>query len=579
MGVVDRISLDGIVYDTIDSNGRALIAYPEATGIASKDYSAGDFFILNNKLYAATDDIEEGAAFDTQTNCRQSTGVMDEIVSPDSPMLLPPGGAWGKVLTKASSDDYDAEWLQLNLGYVTPEQYGASGTGVTDDTAAIQTCIAYASSQGYPVRGYGTYKTTSTINIIANYLDLFINDIQYTGSSNCISISGAYNNIRFTQLYCSNGSGVLMYKPQYGSCYRNKISAMTLYSKYNSVEFDSNGGYILYNTFDIRDIKSDLGDCYHGDTRTVENVFMNSTCACASGWAIYNCQGRFYDFTLEGDVLNGIYIGDFTGSSYYAGFRIRELVDKVVRRINGTELQAEGGIILKYVGDCGYTKFVCEDPIPYDAIDVSEMYTPEEALEEYEEASSSEKSELLSKIAHLAWYHEIDAPIRYGNWDTYNGYYVLGKKMIVHGGRKICIPYQQSEYTITNQDYIYDMSDTESAENNGKIYPTKFIIGADSCEIYLPSSYCCSGYSEFIVDQTQHTCTIYDYNDTTTPMFDGATAGTGMYRFRAYTDLDNDVIYKAIGEHKRFFDGSNYKWEVEKLGSDGLAPSATGVTF
>lgn len=505
------------------------------------------------------------------------------------------GGGGIEINDEAGAGDTDVAWSADKLygmfddvndtidekdTYVTPEEFGAVGDGTTDDTQAVQAAINYGAVNKIAVKGYKKYKVTSPLTVDTNHLDLEINRIEYTGTSQCITIIGSYNNFKFEQLYCSNSKGIVLSRPTSSKyCSFNKISGIRLFAKGNAVEFDTNGRYILYNNFDIREIKSDTGDCFHcDDDYAGENVFMNSACDCSSGWAVYKCSGRFYNFTLESTVLNGLYLSN--GYNYFAGFRVRELCDKIVARINGDDPTAQGGTLIKYANESNYliSKFVCDDAIPYEAIDVSDMYSPEDGIEEYEEASSSEKAIVLGKIARLSWYQEIDAPIRYGNWDTENGYFIAGRKMFVHGGRKICVPYYETEHTITSADY--DMRDEQVALNHAKIYPTKMLIGVDSCVIHLPASYCPVGYSEFIVDQTSHTCTIYDYNNSTTPIFNGATLGTGVYRLKAVTDLTNNAIQKVRPEAivQKMFDSSNYRWDIERIDASGSVTDLNYVT-
>ena len=148
--------------------------------------------------------------------------------------------------------------------------------------------------------------------------------------------------------------------------------------------------------------------------------------------------------------------------------------------------------------------------------------------------------------------------------------------MIIQGGRKICVPDYEVEYTITDAEY--DLRDPLIDSETVKVYPTRMIIGVDNCEIYLPSSYNPVGYSSFIVDQSAHTCTIYDYNDDVNPIFDGASSGNGIYRLTAYTDLDDNAIQKNDpSSSQKQFDSSNYYWKVERIDASGGGGSGGGV--
>lgn len=535
-------------------------------------------------ISGAVEDAEEArdAAIEAKNDAETAQGKAEDAQAAAEGALaaFPAGGTAGQVLTKRTSADHDTYWATpsggggggKDLTYITPEDFGAAGDGTTDDTTALQDCIDYARTNSKCIKGFNEYKTTSMLTITGNYQNIDIASISYTGEGYALSISGSYSSIRINLLYCANGKGLLMKRTSSTNCRGIRITMNRLYAKGHAVVFETNNYYILYNTFDIRYIKSDTGDCYHCDEFVGENVFMNSSCSCENGWAIYKANGKYYNFTLEADVLNGIYING--GTSYFSGFRIREMVDKLVSRINGTHPDERGGTFIKYVGNNGISgyisRFISEDFVPYEAIDVSEMSTIEDIVDSGEY--------LIDKLDKLAFYQIIDAPIRIGNWETENGYTVPGKMMIVVGGKKICIPAHETVYTITDADY--DMRDAQITLNDAKIFATKMVIGVDDCVIHLPASYCAYGYSEFIVDQSQgHLCTIYDIRDDDNPIFDGETLGAGVYKLKAYCDISTNAIteYTQVSTYN-YNDGDNYVWEITRIDTAGGSTERNYVT-
>ena len=451
--------------------------------------------------------------------------------------------------------------IDEKLPFITPELFGAVGDGITDDGVSINLCLAYASANGKTVRGYKNYKTSVPVIISGSNLDIFINDVNYTGNTNsAVIITGMFNTIKLKRIQSGYNGLTMLPTPSVQSSYNN-ISVDRIEAANHGVVLDhttNNGGNILYNTFTIEYISATNGNGYHKvDDVSIpgyvgECNYYNTKFNIPNGWAAYNVYGRMYNFCMETNVLNGIYISGNVLLSCY-GFRTRELTDKITYQINGyTEFQ--GGTLLKIVGDGTKVHFVSEDGIPYAAIDVSEMY-------DCKDFNDEESSDVY--FGNLT-FSSIDAPIRIGNAETHNGYQTIGQKMIILSGKKICVPAYQLEYEITETNY--DMRDAQVLANNAKVYATKMIIGVDNCIIHLPTSYCPMGYASFIVDQTDHTCTIYKEGDDVTPIFEGASLGVGVYKLDAYADPESSkmAITKPNYEHQ-YYDTTNEKWEITKL--------------
>lgn len=86
--------------------------------------------------------------------------------------------------------------------YITPEQFGAVGNGVNDDTVALQSAIDYAIANSvqyillsgkYAVRSLYIINNTYPLNIVGTGGSLTRCSLVYTGATSCINISNGDN--------------------------------------------------------------------------------------------------------------------------------------------------------------------------------------------------------------------------------------------------------------------------------------------------------------------------------------------------------------------------------------------------
>lgn len=112
-------------------------AYESGTTASSNRY-IGDYVVVSGKLYIVTDNISSGSAYVENTNIAATT-IENMIIG---------------IINKA-------------IAYVTPEQFGAVGNGVNDDTEALQ--AALDSNKGIVLCAQGkVYRTTDTVYIGSN---------------------------------------------------------------------------------------------------------------------------------------------------------------------------------------------------------------------------------------------------------------------------------------------------------------------------------------------------------------------------------------------------------------------------
>ena len=70
---------------------------------------------------------------------------------------------------------------------IRPEQFGAVGDGVTNDSVNFTKAFNYAINNNFDFKAEKTYKTSSTLNLTGTYHNIFINSVIYNGTSHQIT--------------------------------------------------------------------------------------------------------------------------------------------------------------------------------------------------------------------------------------------------------------------------------------------------------------------------------------------------------------------------------------------------------
>ena len=142
------------------------------------------------------------------TNYFDNLDVQEEINNKLDEMAAD-GTLWNLILPYVRDQFY----------YVTPEQYGAVGDGVTDDTQALQDAI----DSGFPVKGKKNYKITGLNVTDSVNIELF-GQINSTGY--LFKVSGSYNNIVLHNTAVSAGDAFILDTTEAGkNISYNKIDA------------------------------------------------------------------------------------------------------------------------------------------------------------------------------------------------------------------------------------------------------------------------------------------------------------------------------------------------------------------
>lgn len=447
--------------------------------------------------------------------------------------------------------------------YVMPEWFGAMGDGIADDTNALLDCITYASSNGKAVKGFGKYKISNTILLNAQYLDVYLREINNAGNDAAIEIQNIDIKFEFHRI-TSSGIGIRLY---HNSDATAKYARRCIV-KGNEVNCSSDcliiTGMTLYNTIEIRYVVSANGDCFKFIIEGAdsfpggESVFMNSSCACPNGSVISGLtnNSKFYNFTIESNCKYGL---KNAGSCTCIGFRHREQVDAMKLRIIDNRSELNNGALITTSGknDIYTLKYISNDSIPWFSIDAS-------AGDGYatipSETGSTEKWQqmLYSGI-------ELGVPVRGVNAQSRK---VYGEKVYFIGGHKIFVPEARCELVLSQATYDMRLFDSMEEANirlaavlNG--WATDFITGYAHTDYYCNASFGAVGYNDLTITQENgNTATFYDKLGNV--IFDGTNLGDGKWRLTCAMDRSScgRLEYQTAWWG---YDGTNEKWEITKI--------------
>ncbi len=232
--------------------------------------------------------------------------------------------------------------------YITPEDFGAKGDGITDDTVALQNAINEAQSQSIPIRSkYKTYLISTPITI-TNKIDLdFSNSIltSNTNINNIIDVASGqnhYSQIKNLTIDCNNIENLngfnishaekleinhLIVKNCTKSCYKidSGYEVFMSNSHLNGVGENSIG--LNINTSDCNYTDIILIDCFTG-------IFSNNT---------NNYYTRIHGWIKENTLLNStfininngnIFIKDCYSDTYYKTIYVNNPANIVINGLN-----------------------------------------------------------------------------------------------------------------------------------------------------------------------------------------------------------------------------------------------------
>lgn len=460
--------------------------------------------------------------------------------------------------TKQYIDNHSANLSGLK--FITPEQFGAVGDLIADDTNALQTAIDTAIEEKLPLRAYSHYKTSQPITISGEYIDAMINEINYEGSSEAALISCIYSNVSIQKITSANVGVKLLadgveigynnfnfgYISSNGDCLRLVCkNGATYFNNKISFNYFKSGG------------KNKGTACLRigvDDNNRVQNLKYNFG-ACENmiiGGRVLNADYGFYGngssvvldhVQFESNLTHGFY--NILSAPTCNDCRVIEAMEECSK--NGDKFiitvfeRPDDATDQYHNWSFGWTQF----PIPkglshyhLDLIDIS-GYSDECEKSSWGSTQITTREVMLSETQiynQKLSSSDVAGAIPYGvNFAT------LGKHIII-----------VDDYKYINKDVYEDLDYTNSYEN----LPNKFVSRGDGTEIKLNVSYCpiSNTYRTFEVEQKNgKTLIIKSYNGDT--VFDGTDKGNGRWRVSAH----------AISGYSSPLTGRYIEWAVEAI--------------
>ena len=426
--------------------------------------------------------------------------------------------------------------------YLTPEAFGAVGDGYTNDTEAVNACIAKAAETNQTVLMAKKYYITSPIDIPYDDMQIIINSVVYNGTESAVKIHGLRNTIK-VQSIVSSGVGVAFVGENKKHITYNALEVNTIDSKSHGITFTTAESGSYQNTVRFNCIKAGGAGCYgiaYFDPSNIpsfgeDNFYGGNITNCE--WACYGTRGnsKFYGIEIEGNVQGGFYIEGYTQIFH--------------PRI--AESQRDGNLpIYKFI-NTDNTTIYDSSGISINQIDLSEAN--ETYITSGREHTLTENR--MSKINGKIFARIIDGEDTIGV-NYCRDAYIWGKYLIMTP----FMAYRKEVATETlDTRLIGRTEETDEEICSLSQLPTKFVVNSTNTEIYLHESYCAFGFNEFEVEQANgFTCKIYDCKDNL--IFDGTNQGDGLYRFNVY----KDATYCASRSGTLRVDFMGHYWSVTK---------------
>lgn len=254
---VGPLLIDGSARSEIETILKFIVNIYESGTTATAIRHAGDYIIVNENLYKVSSTINIGETYSSGINMNPITieTMIHEIIS-------------------------------LDIGYVTPEMFGAKGDGTTDDTSAINSAIASSSKVLFTA---DTYLISNELEIHSNLvLESFINSTIKMKANSPHGFIDADNNqyvtIKNMTFDIDAANQTAKYKTlSFENCSNINLDNVRLEDQYSSVAYNTDGHCHFEDCSNIV-----IDNCIMHDSAAENLVFINCVDIWVNGGNYYN---------------------------------------------------------------------------------------------------------------------------------------------------------------------------------------------------------------------------------------------------------------------------------------------------
>lgn len=508
------------------------------------------------------------AVVDTMQHKSSVQSILDTKEYIDTKVPKPasnPNGNSGQILQ--SNGDGSTAWIDYSadMGYITPEMYGAYGDGSHDDSAAIQACIAASqaginSNKCKAIRGFNKYRLGTGLIFHGREMDVFLNHIVYTPADGpVITISGAMCKFAFGDIRAENESG---YDSTTGEgtlpsgirlctfvggtggmqdgCYDLDISCMYMRTMGPCIEYMATANttnVVMYHRFHVPYLYSKYSDCIHigtGIQALNELDFYGKVILAPVGYGFYAEQVgivRLHQFCFEQNLKNAIGLKSILagGPVILQECRCRELED--------TQTAADHTRGKLYVFDGASTYGIFDEfggSMDVTAIDVSNALTLTQIFAEMRNrldngaVSADQACRALPGFDRVVYatFRNCQRTAN-ANMTTSGAMVPIARGTVYAYYRNVAYKPDAEIYHLVDADFTVALTDTNDYDY---LTPTVFDIGAAAVDIHLDASYCPIAINEFdLIQYADKKAKVYDRAGNL--IFDGTNLGAGIYHF------------------------------------------------